>query len=56
MVTLSPGQTVQVYVPKEHRREVERWIGNFRRARDVLEKVSDVNRGLLKQGKLFEGG
>ena len=56
MVTVGPGQTVQIYVPKEHRKDVERWIGNFRRAREVLEKISDLSRKFLKQGKLFEGG
>lgn len=56
MVTLAPGETVQIYVPKEHKQEVEAWIDNFRRARETLEGISAVNRKLLKQGKLFEGG
>lgn len=56
MVTLAPGETVQIYVPKEQKQEVEAWIDNFRRVRETLEKISTVNRELLKQGKLFEGG
>ncbi len=53
MVTVAPGKTVQVYVPKEHKREVERWIKNFRQAQKVLEEVSTVNRRLLKERRLF---
>ena len=54
MVTVAPGETVQVYVPKEKRQEVERWVENFRQARETLEKVSTLNRRLLKQGELFD--
>ncbi len=56
MVTIAPGKTVQVYVPKEQKRDVERWIKNYRRSREILERISTVNRELLKQGKLFKGG
>ena len=53
MVTVAPGKTVQVYVPNEHKREVQRWIKSFRRAQEVLEEVSAINRRLLKEGCLF---
>ena len=56
MVTVAPGKTAQVYVPKEQKREVEAWIKNFRRAREILDRISTANRKLLKQGKLFQGG
>jgi hypothetical protein len=56
MVTTAPGTTVQVYVPKELKPEVEAWIDNFRRARQTLEAISAINRELLKQGRLFGGG
>jgi hypothetical protein len=56
MVTIAPGETVQVYVPKEQKRKVEACINNFRRTREILERVSTANRKLLKQGKLFKGG
>ena len=56
MVTIAPGKTVQVYIPKEQKREVEVWIKNFRRTREILERISTANRKLLKQGKLFKGG
>jgi hypothetical protein len=47
---------VQVYVPKEHKKEVEAWLKNFRRARKVLDDISTVNRKMLREGTLFEGG
>lgn len=56
MVTVAPGKTVQVYVPEEQKRDVERWIKNYRRSREILEQISTLNRELLKQGKLFQGG
>jgi len=56
MVTIAPGKTVQVYVPKEQKRDVERWLKNYRRSREILERISTVNREFLKQGKLFKGG
>jgi len=56
MVTVAPGKTTQVYVPQEQKREVEGWIKKFRRAREILERISTANRKLLKQGKLFQGG
>lgn len=56
MVTVAPSQTLQIYVPKQHKALVEGWIENFRLARDKLEEISRLNRDLLKRGKLFEGG
>ena len=56
MVTVAAGRTLQVYVPKEHKAAVESWIKNFQVARDKLERISTLNRELLKRGKLFEGG
>ena len=53
MVTIAKGETIQVYVPKEHKKEVERWIKNFNRARQTLEEITSVNRTLLKEGRLF---
>jgi hypothetical protein len=53
VVTVSPGETVQVYVPREKEEEVRKWIGNFNRVRQILEEISSINRTLLRQGKLF---
>lgn len=56
MVTIGPGKTVQVYIPRDQKREVEVSIKNFRRARQILERISTANRKLLQQGRLFQGG
>ena len=56
MVTVAPGKTAQVYVPKEHKDEVEAWLENFQRVRRKLDEISTFNRTLLKQGRLFQGG
>lgn len=56
MVRVKPGKTLQVYVAKERKPEVEAWIDNFRRVRQTLEEISTRNRELLKKGKLFTGG
>jgi hypothetical protein len=55
-VTVGPGNTLQVYVPEECKEQVEDWIENFRRVRQTLEDISTLNRELLRQGKLFQGG
>jgi hypothetical protein len=54
VVTVGRGKTVQVYVPREHKESVERWIANFRLARQCLEEISALNRALLREGALFE--
>jgi len=56
MVTVGAGKTLQIYVPKEHKAEVESWVKNFQRVRQTLEGISTVNRDLLKEGKLFTRG
>jgi hypothetical protein len=54
MVSVAPGQTLQVYVPRQHKAAVESWIANFQTLRKKLERVSTLNRELLKRGELFE--
>jgi hypothetical protein len=56
MITVAGGNTVQIYVPREHKEEVGAWVENFQRVRQTLEEVSALNRDLLKRGKLFPGG
>jgi len=53
VVTVAPGETVQVYVPRKKKKEVGEWIRNFNRVRQTLEEISSINRTLLRQGKLF---
>ena len=54
MVTTGPGQTLQIYVPRQHRRAIQTWIRNFRRTRQTLEAISALNRRLLRAGQLFD--
>lgn len=56
MVTVRRGKTVQVYVPKDRKEQVERFIANFAQARQRLEEISALNRELLREGRLFEEG
>ena len=56
MVTVLPGKTVQVYIPKQHKDEAQAWLDNFQRVRKKLDEISTLNRNLLKQGRLFKGG
>ena len=53
VVTVGPGKTVQVYVPKNRKEQVEHWIANFTQARQRLEEISSLNRELLREGILF---
>jgi hypothetical protein len=53
MVTVVSGQTVEIYIPRDLKQDVEIWIGNFRKAREILEEVSAINRRLLKEKQLF---
>jgi hypothetical protein len=56
MVTVARGQTRLIYVPKQDKAAVLRWIRNFQRAREKLEQISTLNRELLRRGELFRGG
>jgi hypothetical protein len=51
-VTLAPGQTRSYYVPQEQRRRIERYLGNYRKLRDVVEEITALNRELLERAAL----
>ncbi len=55
MVSVAPGKTLQVYVPGDQKAAVESWIQNFHAARETLERISTLNRELLRRGVLFGG-
>jgi len=48
-VTLGPGRTTGGIVPVEKVAEVRGWIENYRKLKDHLEKISDINRELLRR-------
>src|SRR5437899_8383739 len=48
-VTLGPGRTTGGIVPEEKVAEVRGWIENYYKLKDHLEKISDINRKLLRR-------
>jgi uncharacterized protein DUF6788 len=48
-VTLGPGRTSGGIVPDEKVAQVRGWIENYHKLKDHLEKISDINRELLRR-------
>jgi hypothetical protein len=48
-VTLGPGRTTGGIIPTENVEEVRRWIENYHKLKDQLEKISEINRELLRR-------
>ena len=48
-VTLGPGRTTGGIVPAEKVAEVGRWIENYQTFKSQLEKISEINRELLRR-------
>ena len=48
-VTLGPGRTTGSIIPEEKVDEVRGWIENYHNLKDQLEKISDINRELLRR-------
>ena len=48
-VTLSPGHTTGVIVSPDQVKEVQDWIENYHQVKERLEKISDINRELLRR-------
>jgi hypothetical protein len=48
-VTLGPGRTTGGIIPIEKLDEVRRWIENYRSFKEQLEKISEINRELLRR-------
>jgi hypothetical protein len=51
-VTLGPGRTTGSIIPEEKVDEVRSWIENYHKLKDQLEKISDINRELLRRGRM----
>ena len=50
-VTLDQAHRTSETVPAEQVERVRKWIDNFHQVRDNLEKISDINRELLRRQK-----
>lgn len=48
-VTLGPGRTSGGIVPEQRVAEVRGWIENYHKWKERLEKISDINRELLRR-------
>jgi hypothetical protein len=48
-VTLGQGSTTGSIIPEEKVDQVRGWIENYHRLKDQLEKISDINRELLRR-------
>ena len=48
-VTLGRGRTTGGIIPEERVAEVRRWIDNYRKLKDQVEKISEINRELLRR-------
>jgi hypothetical protein len=50
-VTLGKGRTTGGIIPAEKVDEVRGWIENYHNLREHLEKISDINRELLRRAR-----
>jgi len=48
-VTLGPGRKTGGIIPAEQVEEVRGWIENYHKVKDHLEKISEINRELLRR-------
>jgi len=48
-VTLGRGRTTGGIVPSEKVDQVRSWIENYHKVKDHLEKISEINRELLRR-------
>ena len=50
-VTLDQAHRAGCTVPSDQVEQVRRWIENYHRVKESLEKISDINRELLRRDK-----
>ena len=50
-VTLGPGRTTGGIIGAEHVERVRTWIENYHTLKDHLEKISEINRELLRRDR-----
>lgn len=48
-VTLGRGRTTGGIIPSEKAEQVRGWIENYHKLKDHLEKISEINRELLRR-------
>ena len=50
-VTLGRGRTTGGIIPEEKVAEVRGWIENYHKLKEQLEKISEINRELLRRAR-----
>jgi len=50
-VTLGPGRTTGGTVAVEQRAQVRSWIDNYHKVKEHLERISEINRELLRRSR-----
>jgi hypothetical protein len=50
-VTLGRGRTTGGIIPEENVAEVHGWIENYHKLKEQLEKISEINRELLRRAR-----
>lgn len=53
-VTLGAGRTTGGIIPQDKVAEVRGWIENYHRLKDNIEKISEINRELLRRERAGE--
>lgn len=48
-VTLGPGRTTGGIIPEEKVAQVRSWIENYHKLKEHIEKISEINRELLRR-------
>ena len=48
-VSMPKARPVMVHVPQEHRSQVEQFVANYRRTRQLLDEVAAINLELLRR-------
>jgi hypothetical protein len=51
-VTLGPGRTTGGIIPADQVEQVRGWIENYHAVKDRLEKISEINRELLRRERV----
>lgn len=42
------GKTVSLYIPRKLEAEVSRWVNNYRKAKELIRKISNVQKEIIR--------
>lgn len=42
------GKTVSLYVPRKLERDVRRWVNNYRKLKELVREVSDIQKQIIR--------